>query len=184
VGHCVSNPKFAVTYFYFDFNDKEKQKHENLIRSLIIQLSVQNVDAKIPDVLQKLYAVNQNGQRKPSYDMLVETLKTILGLFLKIYIILDALDECADREELLDLIQEVNELRGVQILVTSRKEKDIEEVLQPLVKNQICIQDAQVHDDIQLYIRDRLQNDPKLKRWPSRVQEEIERCLLNGAHGM
>jgi hypothetical protein len=39
----------------------------------------------------------------------------------------------AQIEELLELIQEMNKWRTVQILATSRKEKDIEEVLQPLV---------------------------------------------------
>jgi hypothetical protein len=72
----------------------------------------------------------------------METLKAILGLSLKTYIILDALDECTDKGELLELIQEMNKWRTVQILATSRKEKDIEEILQRLVSCQICIQDA------------------------------------------
>jgi hypothetical protein len=161
MGHCWLNPKFTAAYFYFDFNDKERQKHDNLIRFLIAQLYVQN--AKPPQALEALYAVNQNGQRQPSYEGLVETLKAVLGLSLKTYVIIDALDECADREELLELVQEMNELRTVQILVTSRKEKDIEEVLKTLVTCQVCIQDAQL-DDIQLHIRHQLKNDRKLKK--------------------
>jgi hypothetical protein len=110
-------------------------------------------NAKPSQDLEALYAVNQNGQRHPSYEGLVETLKAIPRLSSKTYIILDALDECTDRHELLELIQEMNKWRTVQILATSRKEKDIEDVLQPLVTCQICIQDAQIDDDIQLHIR-------------------------------
>lgn len=97
---------------------------------------------------------------------------------------MDALDECTDIEELLELIQEMNEWRTVQILATSRKEKDIEDVLKSLATCQICIQDAQVDNDIQLYIHHRLLNDPKLKKWPPKVQKEIEASLKDGAHGM
>jgi len=114
----------------------------------------------------------------------VDTLKSILGLFPKTYIILDALDECTDREELLVLIEEINRWGAVQILATSRKEKDIEEALHPLVTCQICIQDAQIDNDIKLYIRHRLQNDSKLKKWPLKVQREIEESLMAGANGM
>jgi hypothetical protein len=182
ISHCLSNPELRVAYFYFDFNDKRKQNHENLIRSLITQLSIQN--ASPPKALEALYAINQNGHQQPSHQGLVETLKVILRLFPKTYIILDALDECTDREELLELIEEMNRWGAVQILATSRKEKDIEEALHPLVTCQICIQDAQIDDDIKLYIRQRLQNDSKLKKWPLMVQREIEESLMDGANGM
>lgn len=182
MGHCLLNPKLTAAYFYFDFNDKERHKHENLIRSLIAQLSMQN--AKLPLALEALYAANQNGRRQPSYEGLMETLKEILGLHLKTYVILDALDECTDRKELLELIQEMSKWRTVQILATSRKEKGIEEVLQPLVTFQISIQDAEVDYDIQLYIRHQLQNDLRLQKWPYEVHKEIEESLMDGAHGM
>lgn len=137
-----------------------------------------------PKALEALYAINQNGHQQPSRQGLVDTLKSILGLFPKTYIILDALDECTDREELLVLIEEINRWGAVQILATSRKEKDIEEALHPLVTCQICIQDAQIDNDIKLYIRHRLQNDSKLKKWPLKVQREIEESLMAGANGM
>lgn len=141
-------------------------------------------NAKPPQALEALYAVNQNGQRQPSYEGLVETLKAILRLSSKTYFILDALDECTDRQELLQLIQEMNKWRMVQILATSRKEKDIEEVLKPLVTCQISIQDAEVDHDIQLYIHYQIQNDPRLQKWPLEMHREIEKSLMDGAHGM
>src|SRR5579859_2732861 len=91
--HCQSDPALRLAYFYFDFNDREKQRHENFIRSLITQLSTQS--ARIPDALQTLYSHCQNGQQQPSIDRLVATLQTVLVDFPKTYVILDALDECA-----------------------------------------------------------------------------------------
>jgi hypothetical protein len=104
----------------------------------------------------------------------------------KTYIILDALDECTDREELLEFIQEINgwKVGNLHILATSRNERDIEAALKPILTSQISIQDVQVNDDIKLYIRQRLCDDPKLKEWPTRVKGEIEEALLGGAQGM
>src|SRR5215471_2646841 len=93
--HCLSDSTLGFAYFYFDFNDGEKQRHENLIRSLITQLSAKS--AKVPEALQALYSLSEGGQHQPSKDGLVTTLQSILGDFPKTYIILDALDECADR---------------------------------------------------------------------------------------
>ena len=81
-----------MAYFYFDFGDSEKQRSENLIRSLITQLSFQT--SSCPDSLAALYSQNQNGQRHPTIQSLMMTLKDIVRGFERVYMILDALDEC------------------------------------------------------------------------------------------
>ena len=110
--------------------------------------------------------------------------------FKGVYIILDALDECEDRGKLLEDIETITgwELENLHILVTSRREKDIEESLDPLVDGtkKICIQSALVNDDIRTYVHKRLRTDQKLKRWQNRseVQQEIETVLMSKADGM
>jgi hypothetical protein len=181
---CKPDPAVAVAYFYFDFNDTEKQQHENLIRSLIVQLSVQSI--KSPEALNALFAHSQDGQQQPTTDALALTLQHVLGDFHQAFIILDALDECKEREELLKLIENVVnwKLEKLHILATSRRERDIEETLEPLVTGQVCIQSALANADIHIHLRERLQNDPKLRKWPTNVQIEIEKTLMDGAHGM
>jgi hypothetical protein len=175
-----------MAYFYFDFNDEKKQRHESLIRSLIVQLSTQS--EKHTEALHALYSRSQSGKYQPSYDGLVGTLQSMLQSYPKTYIILDALDECADREELLTFLQEVSNYNvgkgRVQILATSRKERDIEDALDSMSPERVWIQSRQVDDDIQLYVLDRLNDDPRLKRWPASVKDEISKKLMDGAHGM
>lgn len=184
IRHYESEPEVAVAYFYFDFNDSEKQRHESLIRSLIVQLSSQS--EKTPESLDALFARSQDGQQQPATDALALTLQHILGNFQQTFVILDALDECKEREELLELMEDIVKwkLESLHILATSRRERDIEESLEPLITGQICIQSALVNADIRIYICDRLQNDPKLRKWPANVQTEIEKTLMDGAHGM
>lgn len=106
------------------------------------------------------------------------------------YIILDALDECAERDELLTDLEEIVswEDANVHVLTTSRREKDIEEALILLSdeRNRIGIQSALVNADIRTYTHDRLQIDRKLRRWLKRpeVQLKIEDTLVKKADGM
>jgi hypothetical protein len=177
-----------VAYFYFDFNDIEKQRHEKMIRSLITQLSMQSIST--PRALESLFSSCGNGKRQPVTDALLETLRQMVREFDEAFIILDALDECKERQELLEDIEKLAEWKTekLHILTTSRKEKDIEELIEPLVNRQanICIQSALVNNDIHAYVHERLQTDRKLKRWQKKpeVRQEIERTLMDKADGM
>ncbi len=184
IQHCQSHQASAVCYFYFDFSDPEKQRHESLIRSLIVQLSVQA--SSFPEVLKTLYPHSRDGGTQPSIDALIRVFERILQAFDQVFIIIDALDECREREELLSLINGIVgwKMRQLHMLATSRKETDINEALEPLITDQISIQSGLVDADIQIHLQERLHNDPKLKRWPAKVQTEIEAALMNGAHGM
>lgn len=62
-----------MLYFYFDFNDVEKQRHEKMIRSLIIQLFSQRVD--ISQALESLYLSCMNDERQSTYKTLLEILR-------------------------------------------------------------------------------------------------------------
>ena len=171
-------------YFYFDFNDSEKQLTEKLIRSLILQLSAQC--PHIPTSLLLAYSRSQNGQNQLTVDDLKALLRQMLESFSSTYVLLDALDECTDREDLLEFIEVLMgwNANDLHILATSRKENDIAISLESLVTCQLCIQSALVDPDIRVHILDKLSSDVKLKKWPVNVQKEIEHTLMRGAKGM
>jgi hypothetical protein len=71
------------------------------------------------------------------------------------------------------------------ILVTSRKEVDLSESLDPLCTiYSISIQGAVVKSGIQKFIRAELSSNRKLRQWSKEIQDEIERTLFQGADGM
>lgn len=102
------------------------------------------------------------------------------------YILLDALDECTDREDLFKFIEAIINwnIDNLHVLATSRKENDVTTALEPLVSCQLCIQSALVDADIRVHVLERLSNDRELKMWPVDVQKEIESALTRGAKGM
>ena len=177
----------AVAYFYFDFRNTECQ-HEGMIRSLISQLAVQCTNQS--KSLESLYSFCGDGARQPKICELKQTLQDLVQSFDETFVILDALDEFKQREDLLDSIREIIEWQpgSLQILVTSRREWDIKQTLDPLLnENQsIDIQSELVDRDIHVYVREILQTAKGLSRWRNKpeVQDEIEKALTENAHGM
>jgi hypothetical protein len=186
--HCHHDPAKAVIYFYFDFTDDEKQQHEKMVCSLITQLSLRYRGTS--RVLAALFSSNMDGERQPTSDALLTTLRQMILEFDETFVILDALDECKERQNLLEDIDEIVtwKMGKLHILATSRRENDIRESLEPLIndENTICIQSELVTDDIRTYIHERLLTDRKLRRWQKKpeVQREIETTLIGKADGM
>lgn len=177
----------AVAYFYFDFRNTECQL-EGMIRSLISQLAVRCTNPTNP--LKSLYSSCGNGARQPKVFELKQTLQDLAQSFDDTFVILDALDEFKQREDLLDDIQEIIEwqLGSLHILVTSRRERDIKQTLDPFMNEDrnIDIQSEVVDRDIRVYVREILQTAKGVSRWRNKpeVQDEIEKALTENANGM
>jgi hypothetical protein len=139
--HYRSKSALAVAYFYFDFNDEEKQKHGKMVCSLLWQVSLQSKDAF--GVLESLFASCGDGKQQPSHCSLLVSLNQAVQGFEETFIVLDALNECKERFELLEDIRTIAawNLGKLHILATSRREMDIEESLGPSIDDQeeVCI---------------------------------------------
>jgi len=186
--HCQGDAEKGAAYFFFDFNDAQKQDPEKMVRSLLCQLSQQCIE--IPASLDALFSACDSGQRQPSMHALVEALRSMMQELPQVYIILDALDESAKRAELMEMLEEMAgwQLQNLHLLVTSRSERDIESCLEGFVdeQNRICLQSTLVDQDIQRYVRQRLSNDKRLRKWEkdATTTRQIETILMSGAKGM
>lgn len=191
--YCKSKSSLAIAYFYFDFNDVEKQNATNCISSLIAQLCSETVDP--PEMLKDLYKrCNEGKQKADLHDLLaVLRLFAVADELQDLFIVLDALDECPkddekeSRNELLDFITEVKSWSSskIHLLVTSRPEPDITEKLAPLLTAPaISIEGSEVKGDIKKHIKSQLATHPKLKAWSADIKAHIERTLAEKANGM
>ncbi|KAI9704411.1 MAG: hypothetical protein M1836_007274 [Candelina mexicana] len=174
-----------VAYYYFDFNDPQKQQVRQLIGSITTQVCAASED--VPKCLKELYLECRTGTQQPSQASLLNVLRQMLNDSAEAYLVFDALDECSERDDLFPLIQSICdwELPHLHILATSRQERDIDEALKPLVSTEIPIQNSQVDADILVHVKSRMKGQ-KLKRWAKRqeVSTEIESKLVSGAAGM
>lgn len=187
MSHCRAKPTLACAYFFFDGRDSQKalQQHENLIRSLILQFSHQ-CGGGMPAPLVQLYRMCMDGHQQPPIDSLHDTLQQILAAFDQAYIIIDALDECADRNNVLNWIQKISSWKGARLhlLATSRPEPDIKKQLGSLDPSCICLEEESNNNDIETYINWMLDTNDQLRDFNKETQDKIKVALKDGAKGM
>jgi hypothetical protein len=137
-------------------------------------------------LLSKLHDDCQNGKRQPNIRELAGLLKAMLESLPNTNLILDALDECTNRECLLSLLRDISTCSGtnINILATSREEKDIKDALTTLATTSLSIQGPGVDADIEMYIDERLLSDVKLARWKGDDRNEIRSTIAQKAQGM
>jgi hypothetical protein len=89
-----------IAYYYFDFKDAAKRDVRGLLTFLLKQL-VQGSD-HCWDVLYQLYESRDDKSEQPSEAALTNCLKAMLELpgRIPVFIILDALDECPNRQSI------------------------------------------------------------------------------------
>ncbi len=183
VARCRPCTLQAVAYYYFDFNDDGKRDVNSLLRVLLKQLL-----AKCPanaKCLEVLFTRKKEGTQ-PDTDALLQILREFIDSFEETYIIIDALDESSECEELMKTLEEIIgwESTRLHILATSRQLPEIEETVKAYATDSVCLQDATISNDIIILIRERLNSDKKLQKWPAVVKLEIETTLSEKAHGM
>ena len=101
----------------------------------------------------------------------------------RVTVAVDALDECNEsREGLLKLLLTLEE--GISILVTSRKEHDIAEVLLDKPSISLYEEKGRIEDDMETYINDEFQKRSRLSRLPVTVKTEMRFSLIEKADGM
>jgi hypothetical protein len=182
----LSEPNGAgIGYFFFDGRDSQNalQRHEKLIRSLISQFSHQR--GGIPAELADLYR-RCGDHQQPSVSQLQNTLRDILDGFLHAYIVIDALDECTDREKTLvwlnKLVSDTDRAaETLHIIVTSRPERDIEKVFSTFDLHSIDVGEATANRDIYKYLD--LQMESKFKEYDEITRKKIESVLRERAEG-
>ena len=184
----------SIAYFYFDFRDVDKQKLQNLLSSLLIQLSARSDPCC--DRLYQLYSAHDRGVRKPSDRAMVECLKEMLTVETHghTYVIIDALDECpitssipSPREEVLEFLNELVDLHlhNLHICATSRPELDIRAILEPLTLHPVSLHDEiGQKQDIADYISSFVHSDRRMRRWRDEDKDLVIKMLSEKADGM
>jgi len=194
--HCAADPgRRAAAYHYFDFQDLESRDTRSMLTSIMWQLA-QGPQSPAFTVLDKAQA----SRKPPTTENLVGTLRDMLMACGEAFLILDALDECASasRDELLGMVEMIANwpkkpgwpaTSTLRILLTSRKELDIEQHLRriPLAEEDITdLQANVVANDIQNYIHSKLRTDLAFVRFQADpdLRGEIERRLMDKSDGM
>ena len=135
---------------------------------------------KLADLYKRCGEVQQ-----PSDEQLQDVLRDILDRFSQAYIMIDALDECIEREKTLKwlnkLVSDTNcKAANLHIVVTSRPERDIDEVFAVLDPHSIDVGEANTKDIIE-YLN--LQMESKFTKYDENTRTKIKSELEEHAEG-
>ena len=176
-----SKPISAI--FYFDFNDPEKRTVVGFLRSVLGQFCLQNKFVFEP--LLELYRSAGQGRQAPSKTGLIRALRSIVSSTDNYYsILLDAVDECSEREDLSMIISELLRLHPLSWFIASRKEQVFVDDFTGRVEVVIDLRGAGIDGDGEHYIERAVASDRYLRQWPPSLQWEIEQALRRKAGGM
>jgi hypothetical protein len=180
-----SERKEYLAFFYCDLRRHETQVPLNVVGSIIAQLCSQL--STIPDALDLAFdqSTKVSGQATRPDLALLEAILVSLGTASDILLVIDALDECNKREDILSVLVNVGRKSPrTKVLVTSRNELDICKALSCFPRIHLEHRWRDVSEDINIYVKNRLDSDIKLKWLKDSIKIDIEQTLTARAKGM
>ncbi|KAF7131364.1 hypothetical protein CNMCM5793_004535 [Aspergillus hiratsukae] len=147
----LNDQSIGIAYVYCTFLWKDKQPVEDLLASLLKQLS--QGQPSLPDSVGDLYNRHKAKGTKPSLGEISKALQSVAAKYLRAFIFVDALDECevsnGCRRRFLTEIFNLQAICGVNIFATSRFIPQITERLNGSITLEIRADD----EDVRKYLR-------------------------------
>jgi Cdc6-like AAA superfamily ATPase len=172
----------GIAYLYCNYRRKEEQSPDQLLLSLVKQL-VQELPS-VPDGIKNLYERHKCRRTRPSFDEILTALHSIVADYSRVFIIIDALDECHGsdgyRQKLLSETFSLQAKTEVNIFATSRFIPEITKKFEGSVFLEIRASD----EDVRRYLDGKI---PLLRPFVSRslaLQEEIKTEIIKVVEGM
>ncbi|KAK0450536.1 uncharacterized protein EV420DRAFT_1705069 [Desarmillaria tabescens] len=186
----VTSGEEIVLFAFADFQDVRSTDVVVLLRTLLARiLECYKPENFVKDFGELEMSMHQHHTDPPkSVSYLIQLLRKVSAPWKRVFIVLDALDECApeNRREYIAAIRELASARSnFSIFVTSRGEQDILDVLSHVPTISLRDETQRVQDDIQRFIEDRMNTSYlPLARVREPVRTRITSTLLEKSKGM
>ena len=179
-----------MAYFFFDSNDASKIQPDDVVKALIMQLAVQYLPAF--EIIKDYHRTTTSMYRRTfqgsslTAQGLLESLKTMLKAFDRVFIMFDALDECTGWDELINLINKLVSWKTARLslFATCRRDKRAEDAINELGASHVHLDNATIGLDIQIYVKEVMLGHDSFRKWPGELRVEIQNHLIDGANGM
>jgi hypothetical protein len=180
INRAENDKTIGVAYIYCNFRRKDDQTTENLLASLLKQLSQSR--RSLPQAVTALYDRHSKNRTRPSCDELSKALQSVADLYLKAFIIVDALDELhADgRTRFLSEILGLQNRSTASVFATSRPIPEITKSF-----NGSSLREIRANEqDVRTYIDGHLSKLPSFVGQNLNLQEEIKTKIAEVVDGM
>ncbi|KAK6859710.1 hypothetical protein PG995_003346 [Apiospora arundinis] len=172
----------GICYAYCNFRRSDEQKLDDLFASLVKQLA--QGQSPFPGSVKDLYGRHKERRTRPSTDDLSRTLHSVVATFSRVFILVDALDECTSsdgcRSRLISELQKLQADLGANILATSRFIPEITARFKEAVQLEIRASES----DISTYLNGNLSHLPGFVSRNLQLQAEIKQSIIKCVDGM
>jgi hypothetical protein len=181
---CALDGTVGLAFAYYNYQSPELAELPRVLAALVKQLCRRKGEIPAPflKVKQDAMPPSELGDREPFI--------TAAGQFNQTFLVVDALDECKrpERYEMLQFLREiVDSPLIIKVLVTSRRETDIEKEFELLNRPTVMVEARNVAADIEKYVTDEVQRLRGAKRLyvkSDKLELEIIKTLRGKADGM
>ncbi|PKY00168.1 nucleoside phosphorylase [Aspergillus campestris IBT 28561] len=176
----LQDQSVGIAYIYCNFRHKDEQRLEDLLASLLKQLCQDRPFAL--DIVRPIHNKHKNKQTRPLLGEIMQALVSVARIYSRVFIIVDALDECQTSDGCLaGFLSQLTNLQaqcGVNIFATSRFIPQISETFKSSTKLEIRAHDQ----DIRGYLRARV-SQLQSTILASHI-EDIQNSITEAADGM
>jgi ankyrin repeat protein len=176
----LQSDTIGVAYIYCNYKAKANQNTTSLLASILKQL----VQARpsIAEPVTRLY--NDLNQARPSLEEIHSALQSILTNYSSVYIVVDALDECQEkdgtRSQLLVKLRDLQRKADMRLMITSRFIPDIENEFRLALRLEVRANDA----DVKRFVMGQISRLPKCVQRDKELQRIVQDKIAGAVDGM
>jgi hypothetical protein len=169
-----------VAYIYCNFKRRAEQTLEHLLASLLKQLAQGR--RHLPESVKSLYDQCQSKRSRPLVDDISKALQSVAFEYSRVYIVIDALDECSAscRTQMLSNLSDLRAKYGINLFATSRF---IPEIIEEF-KQDPSLEIRADEQDVRGYIDGRIFDLPPFVRERPDLLREIKTEIVRAVDGM
>ncbi|RBR12844.1 hypothetical protein FVER53590_30333 [Fusarium verticillioides] len=146
----------GIAYIYFDYAKKEEQNLSTLLAGLLRQLA--SFGDAVENCVKQLYE-NRTKAARPTLNTLSNALDSVAGKFERVFLVVDALDECYSpqcRKEFMQVLLGLQSRLNANVLITSLPDPKITRILQD---REFVVKDiVSSSEDVESYLSSELRN--------------------------
>lgn len=172
----------GIAYIYCNFRRQHEQTYESLVASLLKQLC-QRLPS-MSDEVRLLHASHQAQQTRPTVGELAGALEAIIPTLSRIFVIIDALDECRtsdrSRSEFLAKLFRLRKQYKINVFATSRFDPDLHVQFEDGLRLDVRART----EDIKKFLDQGLSPARFFLRNNEQLQKEMKDAIVEAADGM
>ena len=178
----VQSNDVGVTYIYCNYKTQTDQSTTNLLAAILKQLMQDR--PSIAEPVTRLYDCHVNQKSRPSLEEIVNALKSVLTAYSKVYLVVDALDECTDqdgtRSRFLAKLRDLQSKVDLHLMTTSRFIPDIvqEFKLAPMLEVRAS------ESDVRHFVVGQIYRLPKCIQRDDELQAFVQEKIVKAVDGM